>query len=216
MRGITIVFNNDSIHTGNDLDLVQEEKEIKSPEPQSYLVEIPGRNGMLNLTNSLTGNVCYGNRTLTCKYFGTGTREEMFELRNKMMKYHGEVIKVIDDDTPDYYYEGECKVEIEPKSNYVNITLEVNADPFMYCINETVLHIEADSEDKLIGIDNCGVPVTPTITVFNQVNIRKGDVVCELLSGKHILDEMELEKGVNEYHISGNGMVTISYREARL
>ena len=64
MRGVLITVGEESFHTGNDLDLVQETKEISNPSVQTYTVQVPGRDGLLNLTKSLTGRVCYNNRKI--------------------------------------------------------------------------------------------------------------------------------------------------------
>ena len=98
MRGITIILNGESLHTGNDLDLVQEKKEIGKPTVQSYTVQVPGRNGLLNLTKALTGKVSYYNRTLSFQYFGSGSRAGLLELDAIMSRFHGETIRIIDDD----------------------------------------------------------------------------------------------------------------------
>ena len=121
MRGITIIKDSNRIHTGDDLDLVQEVKEIDPPTIQSYFVEVPGRNGLLNLTKGLTGDVTYKNRSLKFQYLAIGKREDLLDIADLFNRYHGEIIKIIDDDTPDYYYEGEATVTTRWDNTLVHI-----------------------------------------------------------------------------------------------
>lgn len=216
MRGITIILNGDSIHTGNDLNLVQEEKKIGNPSVQSYLVQVPGRNGLVNLTKGLTGRVCYDNRTLSFKYFGTGTRAELLNLREVMNKYHGENINIIDDDTPFYYYEGECTVETQLSSNYITIDITVNANPFMMANDDTILTVDLSDTVKNISIYNDGVSVTPTATVSGEATISKKGTTYNLSTGTYILTDLEVENGSNIYEVSGSGTISISYKEAKI
>ena len=214
MRGITIILNNERIHTGKDWDLVQEKKEIGNPEIQSYLVQVPGRNGLLNLTKGLTGNVCYNNRPLSFQYFGTGTNSELLELIDTVNRYHGETIQIIDDDTPDYYYEGECSIDIDRKPNYVTITLEVDANPFKVKNNQTVLTVNLTSDVQSISTVNKGVPVMPLFTVSNTATISKDNATVTLSAGTYEVNDIEVKRGANIFDVSGNGTLTITYREA--
>lgn len=214
MRGITIILGNERIHTGNDWDLVQEKKEIGNPEIQSYLVQVPGRNGLLNLTKGLTGNVCYNNRSLSFQYFGTGTRAELLELIDTVNRYHGETIQIIDDDTPDYYYEGECSIGVVMYPNYVTITLEVNASPFKFKNYPTVLTATLTSNVLSLSTINKGVPVMPLFTVSNTATISKDNATVTLSAGTYEVNDIEVKRGANIFEVSGNGTLTITYREA--
>ena len=214
MRGITIILNDESIHTGNNLDLVQEKKEIGKPTPQSFTVQIPGRNGLLNLTKGLTGKVAYYNRPMNFQYFGTGNRERLLYLDALISQYHGETIQIIDDDYPDYYYEGEASVEtiFAPSGNYITIKIAVDAQPFRTSLVPTVIISNIVYAGE-ICIVNDGVPVVPEITISKDMTITYHDTKFPLTAGTYVDENFQLEKGSNIFKISGTGEISINYRE---
>jgi phage-related protein len=215
VRGITIIFNNEEIHTGDDLDLVQEKKEIGKPKPQIYTVEVPGRNGLLNLTKGLTGRVTYYNRPLSFQYFGTGDRESLLELDAKMSKYHGQTIRIIDDDYPDHYYEGEATVESKFYGNYIIITLDVDAQPFRLKRDLTVSSRDINGAVKLY-LNNESIEAIPTITITAETVITFNGVTMTLNAGTYTVESFELHSGVNIFEVSGTGTITIEYQEGAI
>lgn len=215
MRGISIILGEEIVHTGNDLDLVQEEKEIGKPEIQSHTVEIPGRNGLLNLTKALTGKVAYSNRDLKFKYFGSGSRAELLALDEAMSRYHGETIRVIDDDYPDYYYEGEASVSTEFKPNYILISLKVDAQPFRLKRNKTVVSKTLSGETTLT-LYNESIEAIPTITVTAETKIIFNGRSVTLGAGTYLAEAFFLHRGVNTLTVSGSGKITIEYQEGAI
>lgn len=216
MRGITIITDTDSIHTGDDLELVQEIKDIGAPEVQSYLVEVPGRNGLLNLTKGLTGAVTYKNRTLNFQYLGSGLREDLVEIESLFKSYHGEVIKVVDDDTPDYYYEGEATVGTKWSNNLLTITLEINANPFRENLDLTTISTLLATTTKEMKITNDGVRVLPTVKVDGTASIQVGNDIYTLDDGEYTIKSFTLDHGTTVLKVTGSGVLTIKYREARI
>lgn len=215
MRGITIVLDGESVHTGNDLDLVQEEKEIGKPDIQSYTVEVPGRNGLLNLTKALTGRVAYSNRDLKFQYFGSGSRAELLALDEAMSRYHGETIRIIDDDYPNHYYEGEASVSTEFKPNHILISLKVDAQPFRLKRNKTVVS-KTISGSTTVTLNNESIEAIPTITVTAETSITFNGVNRTLSAGTYIAEAFVLHRGVNTLTVSGSGKITIEYQEGAI
>lgn len=215
MRGITIVLNDEWFHTGNDLDLVQEKKDIGKPDIQSYTVQVPGRNGLLNLTKGLTGKVNYYNRSLSFQYFGTGKRERLLELDFFMSRLHGQTIRIIDDDYPCHYYEGEASVTSEFHSNYITIKLSVNAQPFRLKLKPTIYSRSISGSTK-IRLYNESIPAIPEITVTKDTTIDFKDHNYRLSAGTYVAESLELSGGVNDLTVSGSGIITFKYQEGAI
>ena len=215
MRGIKIIFSEDEIHTGDDLDLVQEEKKIEKPDIQSHTVAVPGRNGLLNLTKGLTGKVVYSNRKLSFKYFGTGKRDRLLELDALFSRYHGQTIQIVDDDYPDHFYEGEASVSTEIFSNYITISLTVDAQPFRIKIFPTVVS-RTISGSVTLYLENESVEAIPTITVTADTSIVFEGVKLSLSAGTYTVESFELKRGVNVFTVSGTGTITVKYREGAI
>lgn len=216
MRGIEIIKDSFKIHTGDDLGLVQEVKEIGNPTPQSYLVEVPGRNGLVNLTKGLTGNVTYSNRSLRFQYLASGTYEEVEETIDLFNSLHGETFKVIDDDTPEYYYEGEATVKVARNGILTTITLEFNANPFRERLDLTNMTTALSTTDKTLVVNNYGVVVQPTIIVDNTSKIVYKGNTYTLTAGTYKISDVELKTGYNSFIVSGSGNLTIQFREAKI
>lgn len=217
MRGITIILNNDRIHTGDDLDLVQEKKEIGKPTPQSFTVQVPGRNGLLNLTKGLTGNVTYYNRSLSFQYFGTGDRERLLYLDAYMSRFHGETIQIVDDDYPGYYYEGEATIEttFSESGNYITIKLIVDAQPFRLKLEPTIFS-RSVSDTDMIRLHNESIAAIPKITVSAKMTVKRGSIGYTFEPGTYVVEDFELQRGYNDFLVSGTGVITFVYQEGSI
>lgn len=210
MRGITI---NNSIHTGNDLCLVMTEKNLPPPTVQTYSVSVPGRNGSVDLSEFLTGEVTYNNRTLSFKFIGDGSREHVLELIDEMLSYHGQKVEIITDDYPDWYYTGRATVEYVDSGYYATFQLTVDAQPFSYAIRPKTYDFKVKGS-RQISLYNCGVTVIPTVTVDKDTTIIKGQNTLRLSAGTYESSALKLLKGATLLIFEGDCNVTITYREA--
>lgn len=215
VRGIFIILNGETVHTANDLGLVQEKKEIGKPEIQSHTVEVPGRNGLLNLTKSLTGKVAYTNRKLEFQYFGDGSRAELLRLDDVFSQYHGETVRIVDDDRPNHYYEGEMSVSTEIHGNYITIELKVDAQPFRYKRNRTVVH-RAVNGDAEIVVPNESIEAIPIITITGEMSIDYNGLNEKLSAGSYTSESFVLRKGENVFTVSGIGDISFEYQEGAI
>lgn len=215
MRGIAIIFNNERVHTGDDLDLVQEKKEIEKPTIQSFTAQVPGRDGLINLTRSLTGKVTFYNRRMFFQYFGTGTRKELLDLDAYMSRFHGQTIRIIDDDHPDHYYEGEATVKTTLAPNYITITLEVDAQPFRLKLSPTVYTREISGATTFY-LNNENIEAIPVITTTGEIEITFKGVTTILGAGNYTIENFVLQSGVNTVKVSGTATVTIQYQEGAI
>ena len=212
MRGILI---NNLIHTGNDLDLVMTAKDLQAPTLQSQKVEIPGRNGALDMSEFLTGEPTYDNRTLSFSFFGNGSRDNVLDLIDTMLAYHGHYITIVVDDMENWYYEGRVEVSYSDKYHYVEFELIVDAQPFRQALEPRVYTFN-NVTSKEIMIDNEGVSVLPTIEVTAETKIVSGGKTYTLKAGTYTPEQLLLSTGKNIWIVTTTGKITISYREARI
>lgn len=215
MRGITIIFNNERVHTGADLDLVQEIKVIEKPTIQTITAQVPGRDGLINLTRSLTGKVNFYNRAMSFQFFGTGTRKELLALDASFSRYHGQMIRIIDDDYPDHYYEGEASVDTVLNNNYITITLSVDAQPFRLKLSPTI-YTRNINGTVTVYLNNENIEAIPVITTTGEITITFNGVETTLSAGSYTIENFVLQSGVNTVKISGTATVTIEYQEGAI
>lgn len=212
MRGILI---NDLIHTGNDLGLVMTSKDLPAPTVQSQKIEIPGRNGALDMSEFLTGEPVYDNRTLTFSFFGNGSRDHVLNLITAILSYHGQYLTITIDDYPDWYYEGRAEITYSDKYHYVEFELVVDAQPFRQTIDKKV-YTYSNVTNHTITLDNEGVSVLPTIEVTGETTIVYNGTTYSLSAGTYEPDQLLLNTGDNNWTVTTTGTITISYREAKI
>lgn len=211
MRGITI---NNEIHTGDDLGLVMTEMILTPPTVQTYSVSVPGRNGDIDLSEFLTGEVAYSNRPLTFKFFADGSRETLLALIDKILTYHGRKIEIITDDYPDWYYTGRATVDYTNHGMYVTFQINVNAQPFSYALKPTVYDFAINGR-KQITVHNSGISVIPIITVSAETTIQlENGQTLRLSEGTYETSKLKIPRGVTRLVFEGDGNVNLAYREA--
>lgn len=104
----------DGIHSYNNWGLILAKQDIGLPTVKTTVVDIPGANGVLDLTESLTGAVCYGNRTLKLTFHTTDrlSGENWASLLSKVAEtIHGKRKDIVFDDDPTWAYTGRCQID---------------------------------------------------------------------------------------------------------
>ncbi len=135
-----IRFN--GLHSYYDFGMwLSERPDWGDPEPKLNLVEIPGADGMLDLTEANSGEVKFSNRmaTLTFAAMVKADRQEQFKarIRNAL---HGKVCTIVPDEDPNWYYRGRCTVTFMDQMSWkLRIMITVDADPYAMKVEETFL-----------------------------------------------------------------------------
>lgn len=171
IKGITI---NGEIHTARDLDMILKKNECtaENPEPKRLTENIPGRNGVVDYSDYYDGVIFYENRTVSYKFFFGGTPHEVSRAVEKLNRYHGRKITVVEDDDPDFSLTGRATVTVDeraPYGNYVYMTLSLDAEPYRWRTEPTVLREKTLSGTKYIEVENDVAPVNLTIKINSLV-----------------------------------------------
>lgn len=217
-RGIQ--FGN--FHTADDWNLILHSKTLTPPKPKTNYVSIPGRDGDLDLSEALTGEIHYENRIAAFKFIATdGTYADREDLLTEIVaQLHGKRVQIIDPDYPGYYFSGRCTVTERTNINaYGTITVEANCDPYKYAIDETTRHVALIPSNGTVSVvlTNTGVrTVTPTLTVTGSVTLTFGTTSTTLSAGTYVLPALQFPAGTTTIQVSGNGTIAFTYREAIL
>lgn len=115
--------------------LVLSSKTIGTPEPQTKFLEVPFRDGSIDLSEAVSGTVRYKDRTIDIEmiYVGDNVNGVVAEAYAFI---HGRKKEIIFGDDSDYYYIGRCSCApnlIDDRT--ARFTITVTAEPFKYEVN---------------------------------------------------------------------------------
>lgn len=139
---ITVEGTNHSYHTYDDMGLYITNTDcIGAPKQYTKYIEIPGRNGLLDLSETIAGRQIYTGREIKIELAGprdkTTWTAALSVFRNRI---NGKVCRITFDDDKAYYWRG--RIEIKDFSSVLNLgTLTINvpeADPYKYSIASSV------------------------------------------------------------------------------
>lgn len=134
---------NDEIDTWDDWGIVATKRPVfNEPELRSEYMDVPGRNGQLDMTEVLTGYPLFENRTGSLEFFLYDDSTPVLTKLNVIRNYlHGKRHKIILNDEPEYYYAGRLMVhESHPttEGEYAVFELEYNLEPYKYELTSSV------------------------------------------------------------------------------
>lgn len=213
-------FTYDKFNTFYDWRLVLSDKSVTPPEAKTNYVELDGMSGTLDLSESLTGEITYKDRTVTASFWtNEGNRNEREKLlRDITARLHGKKVKIIEPDDLTHYFFGRCKITSNVNTlPYASFNIEAICEPWRYSINECVRVIDVNNDSKDVVINNNGVKtLCPTLTITGTIKLIYNDITTSLTTGEYKISDLKLKSGVNVVGVSGKGSVTFTYREADL
>lgn len=137
--------------------------EMGQPEPQKMSVQIPGRDGVLDLSEAVTGRVCYNNRTCSFLFVSEKEIADQAEFKSALLNdLHGKTVEVELDEDAGWIYKGRASVSFEdvtPKKAKAAITID--AEPYKVARDETVLTFHLNG--TYIDIDSANNASTLTL-----------------------------------------------------
>ena len=227
-------------HSYRDWGLLLKSRPVISPpSPKTVYVDIPGSDGVIDLTESLTGDVKFDNRTIKCEFVVLDARNRWSDIYSEIMDYlHGQRMRVRLDEDPTYYYEGRLQVN-EWKSDKVTsiITIEGDVEPYKMEMFSSLEDWEWDSfnfetgiirdykeirveESLTFTIEGRRKSVVPSFTVVSDdgsgLQVRFNGTTYDLPDGTSRVLNIVIKNGTNTLYFTGNGTVSIDYRGGRL
>lgn len=223
-------------HSFEDWNMYLTSKDIATPEPKTNNIEIPGADGVIDLTEILTGDVKYKNRKLTFQFATKRLFEAHLSIQSKIANYlHGKKLKIIIDDDKSFYYIGRCTVnKFESDKSLGKLVIEVDAEPYKYDIQSSKEDWIWDTfsfEDGIVNMktDNISISgeqeviiwgrrkkVSPEIVASTDMEVEFKGNIYNLSKGKNKIIDIQIEEGENILKFIGEGIVSIDYRGGSL
>ena len=200
-----------------DYGLIVSPYAIPMPEPQTNFVEIPGRDGALDLSEAF-GTVRYTDRIISLTLYARAPFDTAVSAL--AADIHGRRMNVIFDRDPTYYYNARVTVEdVERHAGYCELSLECRAKPYKLEHFQTTVTV-LPTGSATVTLTNSRMPVVPTITVSADMTLAFAigvkDYTVVLPAGTHTVSSLVLLEGDTEIEITGTGSITFTYRKGAL
>lgn len=153
--------------------------DIGAPERQDYSIQVPGRNGTLDLTEDLFGSPRYYNRIVTATYSTVSLEESQnlwWTALDSAMALHGQTVYAYTSDDPDWYFEGVVSVSSDASEG--TITLELDCQPY---------RLSAEENGSEVPSDATGIYLEAEVSGDGDATLTVGDAELELSEGTYEL-----------------------------
>lgn len=210
----------DKFNTWYDWRCTVTAKNVTAPEPKTKYIDIEGASGSLDLTEALTGEPVYSDRTVTASFMcSEGTHKERAALlRQIRTAIHGRKIPIIEPDDPEHYFLGRVKIKEESNQPaFLTFSIEAVCEPYRYAINETTRAVALTDRRVDLVINNDGdKTLCPVAVVSGSAVITYKGETMPLTTGAYKIAGIRLTPGANVVGVSGTGTASFVYREAVL
>lgn len=238
MINSVVMIDNSGVekHSYDDFKLFIKSVVIHAPEVQMHKVEVGGRDGAIDLTEVLMGNVRYNDRDIELYFRFAEDELDRTTMLTRLQNFvYGKQIKFIFKDDEDYYYLGRMK-SLTPgvEGAVFDLSTELEVDPYkyrMFSSDEDWLWDPFDFEEGVanetgnIVVDGEETVIMATDEKWDSPIIENdapisvsydGGTPINLLAGRRKVYEIMMKTGIHTFTFVGNGTVTISYRGARI
>lgn len=112
--------------------LLREHPVVSPPVPKLKLVEVPGSDDPIDITEVLTGKVHYECREITCRFTMMDNRGQWPSRYSEILNHlHGKRMEIILDNDQDYSYTGRAEIsEWNPGQTAAEITIKATVAPY--------------------------------------------------------------------------------------
>lgn len=209
----------DKYNTWHDWRLTLTAKDVTPAEPKTNYITLDGAHGSLDLTEALTGEVVFNDRTVTASFWTSeGTFNERLRVLQEIVSAtHGRKVRIVEPDDPEHFFLGRVKVKSQKWDQvHMELTLEATCEPWRYAINETERRAELSGATDVVIVNHGDKTVTPTITVTGNTGLTFNGQTVGLNAGTYTVTDLRLPHGPNVISVTGYGTITFRYREASL
>lgn len=219
---ITRLDTGESWHTLRDWGLAMERGSVIGlPVVETHYVRVPGRPGLLDYAEVLTGAPVYTERPITMTL--GGRRQDWPEFLHELThKLHGRRVRLVFDDLRGYYWEGRAELsDFDRLRQLGHFTLALpHADPYGCAVAETEVNLSVDDEAAVlvkagpapfhVGVRVLDIPASGQLRV-DVPGQRYGLAVGENTGFRPFVTEEDLT-----LNFVGSGTVCVHWREGIL
>lgn len=135
----------DGKHSYYDFGLwLSNRPDLGSPNPKTNTIEVPGADGIIDMTEANAGEVKFTNRTITLTFAAMVDIDKQAEFRADLANaLHGKKInQIVFDDDPEWYYTGRATVRFTDVQPWrLKVIISIDAAPYAMRLDETVVDL---------------------------------------------------------------------------
>lgn len=205
----------------SEYGLLLAKKEVDLPQVQTNMQLVPGRDGLLDLSAALDGEIHYKNRTIKLTFVAAKSEKAWADILSTFCSaVHGQNCKIIFGEDTGHYYTGRCTVSKHTLSGGMQkIVVTCDCQPFRAKVAETSVSKSLTTTDTTITLSNGGRPVTPKIECTAETVLTWQGSSTAVSAGTHTVPAIRLSNGSNDLKAktkSGTGKITIRWNEVSL
>ena len=178
--------------------------ELSPPAPVTRYVEVPGRNGALDLTDALGGEACFSSRTMAFELLWVGDGLRGFEaVKTALSNFlHGRRLPFEWGRDPGYTYTGRLAVDSYASSaRFGTVVLRAECDP--YKMREPVRLSCAAGGGAWFALPSGRMPVLPVFECRRETEVRgEGSAPVLLQAGTWKVRDLVLRQGENRVWVN--------------
>lgn len=178
---------------------------LEPPEPKTYTVDIPGGNGVIDLTEVLTGDVAYKNRKQEFT-FAVIDVKNFEKVKTEVSNFlHGRAFDYTMTMDPGYTYHGRFTVDSYSHAAYANGLLgqfKVKVDANPYKLKEHCAYRLNATGGKLYRFKSGRRPVHPTVECTQPTWFTWNGKEQLVPAGTYRLNDVVFTNGINELYVN--------------
>lgn len=209
----------------NGVDLTTEFKmvlvdgySLEPPEPKTYVVDIPGGNGTLDLTEALMGDTAYKNRKQEFEFYIIDAKD-LEKVKTRISNFlHGKRFDYQITMDPGYTYNGRFSISSYLHSTYSIgkigvIKIAIDANPFKLK-PEQVFAINAVG-GKTVYLKSGRMRVRPVVETDGLVKVIFNHQLITLQQGSWVLNDLVLTEGENEVYFNSYDIRNLTWGDLK-
>lgn len=209
-----------SYNSYTDFGMYLTNLEVGAPAVKTNYVNIPARDGQVDLSSVLSDEPIYDIRTINYTFVWKDNVDDFEDnVRNVMGALHGQTMNVIHGNSP-YYYTGKLSVQ-SPKisGNKGQLSITLTAYPYALKTALTSVTMALTASETSHTLTNSRMRVIPTFELTGnnaEATISQGSVSVAMSAGTRRFSNIALQNGENTIRVRGSGTLTVYYREGVL
>ncbi len=190
--------------------------EIDYPEEFRYTVEVPFRNGLLDLTSSLTdGRKYYKPRKVKYKFKVIDNPKTLQDLYSMIARdVHGKALHVTSDTDPDFYWDAYICSFVKPTATQDVSTFSIECECYPYKrevieqdMTFTLPAVSSGTSSMSVNIENLAEWINPYISSTNNIKVTANgaSVYPDSSATLRTFDAFVLSEGTNRVTFASQG-----------